>query len=349
MRALAALLPASFCTSSFNLAVFISMSSHQQPTEKRFAIWFCVVFMCVGSLVFVFKRTDLFPWIGSCHAGGYSDDHYLAYCHNARYGDYEHYALYRDTEPGVTEALQQSDVLFVGNSNTQYGFSTQAVVDYFNSKSTQHYVMGFGQGAQSPVAFEIIQKHDLKPSILVANIDPFFSSDMNGTFSRVLHEGEKLDEEFDKKKRLQAWQQTICANDSSAWYRFVCRGSAETLYRARSNGHWLTDYYRPNLRIPVSESDALLNTVDESVEAANVFIDGLGLNRDCVILTLTPRTDTPVAFATEISDRLEMPLITPALSGLVTIDHSHLDSDSAERWSTAFLAEFDQHLDRCVN
>ena len=325
------------------------MSSSQQPKETQFAIWFCAVFVCVGSLVFVFKRTDLFPWIGSCHAGGYSDDHYLAYCHDTRYGDYEHYALYRETEPGVTEALQQSAVLFVGNSNTQYGFSTQAVREYFNRIGTTHYVMGFGQGAKSPVAYELMQKHQLKPSVLVANIDPFFSSEMNGTFTRVMQEGDNLDDEFAKKQRLQVWQQTVCQNDSSAWHRFLCRGSAETLYRDRSNGHWLTDYYRPNQRIPVSESDALLDTVDESVHAAELFINGLGLNRECVILTLTPRTDTPTAFAEELSQRLELPLITPALSGLLTIDHSHLDKDSAERWSTAFLAEFEQHLNRCVS
>ena len=325
------------------------MSNKQQPKEISFAIWFCAVFICLSCMIFVFKRTDLFPWIGSCHAGGYSDDHYLAYCHNSRYGDYEHYALYRATEPGVVKALQQSEVLFVGNSNTQYGFSTQAVREYFSGNGKSHYVMGFGQGAKSPVTFEIMQKHQLQPRMLVANIDPFFSSEMNGTFSRVLSEGEKLDKEFEKKRRLQVWQQNVCANESSLWYRFVCDGSAETIYRDRSNGHWLTDFYRTNQQIPVSESDALLSVLDESVLAANAFIDGLGLNRDCIILTLTPRTDTPSVFAAALSRELELPLITPELSGLLTIDHSHLDKVSAERWSSAFLTEFDQHLKRCIN
>jgi len=40
--------------------------------EKRFAQWFCVLFVILGSVVFVFKRTDIFPWIGQCNPAGYS-------------------------------------------------------------------------------------------------------------------------------------------------------------------------------------------------------------------------------------------------------------------------------------
>lgn len=318
-------------------------------SEKRFAQWFCVLFVVLGALVFVFKRTDLFPWIGECNPAGYSDDHYMAYCHTTRYGDYEHYAMYNATEPQAIDALKQAEVLFLGNSNTQYAFSTEAIVNYFDRTGIPHYVMGFGQGAQSPVALSVIKKHELKPQLVVANIDPFFSTETNGTFQRVLDEGDTLHTEFARKQKIQQWQARVCSETNSRWSRWACHGQADTLYRSKHNGHWLTDYYRENLRHPVTDSDDLLDRVDAAAKAANEFIDSVNIKRECVILTVSPRTGTPTAFAIELAANLRLPLIMPELENLVTIDHSHLDSQSAERWSSAFIEQFDQYAKQCFS
>lgn len=325
---------------------------NNQPTqlqEKRFAQWFCVLFVCLGAMVFMFKRTDLFPWSGVCNPAGYDSEHYMAYCHSTRYGDYEHFALYNNLEPRAVDALKQARVIFLGNSNTQYAFSTVAVSDYFEQKNISHYVMGFGQGAQSPVAKAVMTKHQLRPQMIVANIDPFFSEETNGTFQRVLDGGDALAAEFKKKQRLQRWQARVCSNPESRWSRWACQGQAETLYRSRSNGHWLTDYYRENQRHPVSSSDALLDSLDVAEIAANAFISSSNVRRECVVLTLTPRTGTPNQFAKALASRLALPLIEPELDNLVTIDHSHLDKDSALRWSSAFMQEFDLYTKGCID
>jgi len=326
----------------------MSAASGKQ-NDKRFAWWLCILFLVFASIVFVFKRTDLFPWIGECHPGGYSDEHFLAYCHSTRYGDYEHYALYHATEADAVDALKQADVLFLGNSNTQYAFSTHAISDYFVSSELSHYVMGFGSGAQSPVAEAVIKKHALQPTMMVANVDPFFSTETNGTFQYVLDNGDSIHTEFNRKQRLQKLHRRVCEKTDSFLYDMLCQGSAETLYRSRKNGHWLTDHYRDNAAHPVSESDYLLDTVDKAVDAANRFIASNNMARECVVLTLSPRTDTPAEFAKALAEKLDLPLIMPELEGLVTIDHSHLDENSAERWSTAFLAEFDRYVELCRN
>ncbi len=319
-----------------------------QRQEKLFAQWFCVLFVCVGAIVFVFKRTDLFPWPGACHPAGYDAEHYLAYCHSTRYGDYEHFALYNNLEPRAVDALKQASVLFLGNSNTQYAFSTTAISDYFKRHDVAHYLMGFGQGAQSPVAKSVMQKHQLQPRMVVANIDPFFSTETNGSFQRVLHGGDELAAEFQRKRKLQRWQSRVCREPTSRWSRWACQGTAETLYRSRSNGHWLTDYYRDNNRHPVTYTDDLMDTLDAAQKAANDFISSLNLRRDCVVLTVTPRTGTPDRFAEQLAARLQLPLIRPTVENLVTIDHSHLDKDSAQRWSSAFLDEFDEYAEKCL-
>jgi len=299
-------------------------------------------------MVFMFKRTDLFPWVGACNPAGYDNDHYMAYCHSTRYGDYEHFALYNSLEPRAVDSMKQASVFFLGNSNTQYAFSTDAVTDYFNNAGVLHYVMGFGQGAKSPVAEAVIRKHNVLPRLIVANVDPFFSPETNGTFQRVLDGGNPLDKEFNRKQWLQRWHARTCSDESNNFYNLACKGTAETLYRNRTNGHWVTDYYRDNGQHPVTETDDLLDQFDSAVEIANAFIKSVNVPRECVVLTVSPKTGTPTAFADALASRLDTTIITPKLEGLVTIDHSHLDDRSAERWSAAFLKEFDEVFTRCA-
>ena len=91
-----------------------------------------------------------------------------------------------------------------------------------------------------------------------------------------------------------------------------------------------------------------MDTLDAAQRAADDFISSLNLRRDCVVLTVTPRTGTPDQYAEHLAARLQLPLIKPMVENLVTIDHSHLDKDSAQRWSSAFLVEFDQYAEKCL-
>ena len=321
---------------------------HNPNGEKRFAQTFCILFVCFSAAVFVFKRTDLFPWIGACNAAGYDAEHYLAYCHSTRYGDYEHYAIYNALEPRAVDALKEAQVLFLGNSNTQFAFSTAAVAEFFQRKNVSHYVMGFGQGAQSPVAEAVMRKHTLQPQMIIANVDPFFSNETNGTFQRVLANQDALTSEHRRKRRLQHWQANSCRDSSHRFHQFLCEGQAETLYRNKQNGHWRTDYYRHNGKHPVTVSDDLLDNLEVATAVANQFIEQNNIRRDCIVLTVTPKTGTPNRFAQSLAARLQLPLIAPQLDRLVTIDHSHLDSDSAARWSAAFLEQVESLVDRCT-
>jgi hypothetical protein len=42
-------------------------------------------------------------------------------------------------------------------------------------------------------------------------------------------------------------------------------------------------------------------------------------------------------------------LILPDLTGIGTLDGSHLEQQSAERWSAAFLQEYAPIMERCLN
>jgi len=335
--------------------------SRASASTMRRVLWVStLLFVVCSSVIVVFKRTDWFPWIGDCYSNS-EPGHFLAYCHSVRFGDYEHFAYYHETEPTAVEHARSAEVLFLGSSNTQFGFSTKAISEYFNTVNTNYYVLGFGHGAQSGVAVQVIEKLQLKPKLVVVNADPFFTGETNATFDRVLTGNHRapvwsylpvwlrpnIHGEHERKRWLQGQQRQRCIdqNSSSAW----CQGGADTLHRNEQNGHWVVENYRENLQLPVNDDPArYIEELDFYSEQAVLFAQAIGLDTECMVITVTPRTDTPIAFAKALADNIGAPFIAASADGLLTIDGFHLDSPSAQRWSSAFTQEFNPHLKKCL-
>ena len=79
--------------------------------------------------------------------------------------------------------------------------------------------------------------------------------------------------------------------------------------------------------------------VTANARSFEAFLDGLGVPKDCVILTYVPSTENNRRLANAIAASLGLDLIAPQGEGLRTIDGSHLDRESAEVFTTAFLAQ----------
>lgn len=319
------------------------------PEHSRYLRRFCLIFIIVGAIVYVVARSDLFPWIGPCSAQGYSEDHYMAYCEYGRYGDFEHGALLYAMEPGVVEKIKEADVLFLGNSRAQYAFSTEASIEAMNAFGVSWYAMGFGFGARSDMPEAMFERYNLTPKLVVINADPFFSKSAAGLSGKVLAGGDDFINEYQKKRKLQDIHPSLCEKfGPGPWSSLTC-GKKPTLFRSRSNGTWVVKYYRPDQHIPVAYSDThLMDKLDITVEAAEKFFETTGINRECVVLTSTPQNPTPVTMTRELAKRLNVAYEFPQLNDLWTIDASHLDVPSGERWSAAFMSQLKPHLERCL-
>ena len=84
-------------------------------------------------------------------------------------------------------------------------------------------------------------------------------------------------------------------------------------------------------------------------DVASEFLDAARVARDCVIFTVVPNSEIDAnAYALELGRLLGVRVILPQVSGLRTIDHSHLTATSAERWSQAFLDQAGSTIERCA-
>lgn len=321
--------------------------------SKYLLLMFLLFAALCSSAVLIFKRTDLFPWVGSCPAGGLTNEYYLAYCHSRRYGDYELYSFLENTEPEQIANAQSADLLFLGNSRTQYAFSTDAVDQYLKRRSIDYFVFGFGFGAKMDIPLRLMSQYNINPAVVIVNADPFFTTQKSLMVSKVTDGQRNTRWEYSVKRRLQAWQKTVCADEHKNVSTFIknvaCSGSEETVFRSVRNGFWDTRYFRKDQRIPVGYESTEQVDFEDSLTSAKQFIADTGLSPDCVILTVTPRTDTPNKFAKKLASTLDMPLLLPELGNLTTVDDSHLSPDSAERWSEAILKLSEPLLDDCLN
>jgi hypothetical protein len=58
---------------------------------------------------------------------------------------------------------------------------------------------------------------------------------------------------------------------------------------------------------------------------------------------------TGVGTANAIAAALDLNLVAPMPAGLITSDRSHLEPESAKRWSALFLAEAGPQIQKCLS
>ena len=78
------------------------------------------------------------------------------------------------------------------------------------------------------------------------------------------------------------------------------------------------------------------------------FLANLPVDSKCVILTMVPTTNTPMATARDIANTLGATFIAPEPEGLATYDASHMARSSAEIWSAAFFEAAGPVIRRCL-
>jgi hypothetical protein len=114
-------------------------------------------------------------------------------------------------------------------------------------------------------------------------------------------------------------------------------GQEVSYYRSRTTGEWTLGGTRglfPGPTGPVSPVDQ--ETIAHQKAIAIKFIAGLRVERRCLFMTYVPTAPDRRATAQALAAALGFELISPQLEGLRTLDGSHLDRESAERFVSAF-------------
>jgi hypothetical protein len=318
-----------------------------REAKPRWGLYILAVLAAmVGAFAFHMREAGIF----ACPATAYDGNRYLGYCQGSAYGDYDHGALWFGLEPGVREAAAAADVLFVGNSRMQFGFSAPALGRWFADAGARYYLLGFSHNETAKFTQPLLASLQPKARAYVINVDKFFFERESPPAGEVMY-GPDVRARYAAKRAWQAPHRLLCGALPA-----LC-GNAISFYRQRDTGEWSYDGSE-GIISKVIEADRPVYAGGDpklmSVAAANArsfkdFLDGLGVAPGCVILTYVPSTENNRRLANAIAASVGLDLLAPRGEGLRTIDGSHLDRDSAETFTTDFLELAGPRLERCLN
>ena len=311
----------------------------QGLSASRPTIYICVILVAtLAGYAYQLRTQSIF----ACPANFYDSDHYIAYCGAGGYGDYEHGAFWFDLEPSAQAFAKNADVLFVGDSRLQVGFSTAATANWFSAASTRYYLLGFAYFENMVFAEGLLRRIQPKARVYVINVDGFFERSETPPVKTILHDPEAR-RRYELKRLWQRVHEPVCRNLPR-----ICRHEP-VWYRSRETGAYINPP-RDWEPIPASYDQAInQDVVNSYTDAAILFLSQVPVKRSCIILTMVPKTETKIGNAKAVATALGMNFVAPEISeGLGTYDGSHLTQPSAERWSQAFFEAAGSKIRSCL-
>lgn len=302
-----------------------------------------VLYLLIGLVVILgtsgysLRRDGVF----ACPATEYGADRYLGYCQATSYGDYDHGAFWFGLEPAAQASAQAADALFLGTSRMQFGFSTDAVTRWFSNARSRHYLLGFSHSGNHRFLGPLLGRLEPTADVYVINLDLFFEGTASIPARTVMHDPSAL-ARYEQKRLWQRIHERVCGIASG-----ICADGI-AFFRERHTGTWTVrggPFQAGSVAYRAEVDDAV---VAAYVPAGRDFLATLPVPRECVVLTYVPTDDSDRETAAAVAAALGAPFVSPPLDGLTTFDGSHLDVESAERWSAAFMAEAAPTLERCL-
>jgi hypothetical protein len=315
------------------------ITDETQPPRSRAGWYALVVIVAVLGAAYYHLRTDS---IFGCQATGYSSERFLSYCQTDGYGDYDHGAFWFDLEPEASRAAASAQLLFVGNSRMQYGFSSLTSRQWLLENASPYYLLGFAYHPRVLFERALLKRIAPHPRAYVINLDTFFEENASVPARTVMNDP-KAQSHYRQKQYWQYLHRAVCQNLVS-----LC-GNSYGIFKDRRTGTWQT-YGAISANEAVSvDSSVDAKMIEREVASGRQFLSELGVDPRCIIFTLVPTVDAPFAASAAIANQLHVDFIAPQPDDLLTFDGSHLDHESAERWSGEFFDAAGPRLRQCLS
>jgi hypothetical protein len=269
------------------------------------------------------------------------EDWYIAYDQDNVARD--HYVMYTGYGPAIAYA-KGADAVIVGDSRSQIGFLREELAAYTEREGVRFYNMSLGFFEGDPFFTEVIRRQDLRPRYLIVNVDVsqgnFFRAEPSALGKKILAGGGWTAQKYIYGRYMS---DIVESTVQKAFPYYPGPKQGTVMYRSWSNGFWNRDkmigYKGPYPVKPFVDTQSADERAEEQ-QRARVFAREMEARGSRVVFTWVPASYMNRDRAKAIAEAAGVPFISPDLEGLATIDEGHLDGESAERFSIAFLDEF---------
>lgn len=272
--------------------------------------------------------------------------YYLAH---DRGGHLDHHVLYHALDAEAMARLKSAEVLFVGNSRLMFALRPEVLSPWAADHGITYYAFGFGYRDGDAWALELIRKHDLRPRVVVVNVDGFFARPLSAGAQRVRRDtrfgARKLQFEGELSHDARRFVHRIIPN----WLDLYGRpgfpsGNEFIAYRSRRDGAWDVSPW-PAAAMPAPSVDFQVEAVGPRIgDAARAFKAELDARGSRMVLTYVPTPDDSGGNPAAIGAMLGVPVVALGVGGLTSHDGSHLSEESAVTWSRRLVEDLAPHL-----
>jgi hypothetical protein len=336
-------------------------NSKRAGRSWRIGLVFCSAFL--GLAVLGLEIGHRYP--SSCWRGGLppfskEDEYIVSEAYTDRSNDL--YSYYYDIGSVMAE-VKKAEILIVGDSMPFFAFRNPTLLDFGKRTDLRIYSLAMEYGGGINLAGPLIRRHHLRPRLLIVSGNHFFSSGSNPYDRETVRMGawraRSMVVQGDISWAFRRWMHPLFPRFS---FGKMFGAAPVVLYRSRQNGCLSMENF-VHSRVPVSEKSTAQEVLtEEEMSIAMDFKREMEAQGTQILLTSIP-------YGTDELDRLErwvpdperrrlianavqpyqridraaaqmgLPCLVPSVWGLFTFDGRHLDEESAEKFSTAFLKE----------
>lgn len=261
--------------------------------------------------------------------------YYLAH---DRGGHLDHHVLYHGTDAEAIANLKRADILFVGTSRMMFAVRSRVLAPWANALGVSYYALGFGFREGDAWSLDLIRRHDLRPRLVVVNVDGFFGRPLSEWAERV-----RKDTPFGARKLF--WEGELGHETRRVVHRVIPNwidlygrpgfpfGNEFIAYRSRRDGVWAISPW-PKPTMPAYSADFGPGEVGPRIgDPARAFKAELDKRGSQMILTYVPTPDDAGGNPVALGVMLGVPVVGMDVDGLTSHDGSHLSEESAVFWS----------------
>jgi len=244
----------------------------------------------------------------------------------------DHTYLWNDLASALAGA-RRADVIFLGSSRMGFALPLHELRAFEKRSRVRAFSLAL---PFEPCVFplEILEKFDLHPRVVVAEVDGFFSEERTIHATRVVTAGwwGGLTTVWEERLASVVWPLA-----SPILPSFVTRRPPRYLLRSTTHGAWLPMSW-PHRHFAATEpvQDAPTARV---IELARGVRDVLARRGAQLVLTCVPTAQggCAPAYARALADAIGVPAVAPRVDGLWTSDFIHLCPLSGKRFARALL------------
>ncbi len=272
--------------------------------------------------------------------------YYLAH---DRGGHLDHDVLYHGTDAEALTNLKRADILFVGTSRMMFAIRNRVLEPWAAAHGVTYYAFGFGYREGDTWALELIRKHDLRPRLVVVNVDGFFARPLSPGALRT-----RRDSLFGARKRI--WEGEAGHEARRFLHRVIPNwidlygrpgfpfGNEFIAYRSRRTGVWAVSPW-PEAQMAAASAVYQVEPVGPRIgDAARAFKAELDARGSRMAVTYVPTPEGAGGNPVAIGAMLGVPVIGMNVTGLTSHDGSHLSEASAVFWSRRLVEDLTPYL-----